>query len=202
MSNRISNRLLYLSVAVVALLPSIARAQVEEVIVTAEKHAENSQDVPIAIVAFSADQLEQQGVNENQDLSNLVPTLKFNAFGTAPFLRGVGNVGGGSNEVLEYVDGVIVPNSLGYSIPFNNVDTIEVDKGPQGTLFGRDATGGVIRSKQNAERDTKRQCLDRIRKLRHADVNLLRNDRYHRQFGCKPIIRQQRPVDGLGPRSL
>jgi iron complex outermembrane recepter protein len=121
----------------------------EEIVVTAQKRAESAQDVPIAISAFSGEALSEGGVSALPQLATLVPGLQFQTVGSSavPFLRGVGataTVIGAEAATATYIDGVYVPNqSLGMmSLP--NVASVSVSKGPQGTLFGRNATAGVI----------------------------------------------------------
>lgn len=122
---------------------------IEEIVVTAQKRAENMQDVPIAISAFSANELQTSGILNTENLENMVPGLSMRRqLGSASvFLRGVGtNATGSGNEapVATYIDGVYQSDMLNAISAFNNVERIEVLKGPQGTLFGRNTTGGVI----------------------------------------------------------
>lgn len=125
------------------------REILEQVIVSAQRRAESGQDVPIAISAFSAEQLDRAGVNSITDIALLMPGLQFQSVGAAgvPFLRGVGaatTTAGAEAAVALYIDGVYL-SAQGNSLRgLNNVASIEIDKGPQGTLFGRNATGGVI----------------------------------------------------------
>lgn len=122
---------------------------IEEIIVTAQKRSENMQDVPIAITAHTAETLENLRIANSDDLSIAVPGLQITrqADASTAFIRGVGNNNGSSgNEpsVPIYVDGVYNPFMRANVMEFNNIDRIEVLKGPQGTLFGRNATGGII----------------------------------------------------------
>ena len=119
---------------------------IEEVIVTAQRRTESAQDVPIAVAAFSADQAAKVGLSSVADLASVIPGLTINPTGARSplFLRGVGNNGTSTSpSVLLFIDGVYQPfdNSGG---DYNNIQSIELAKGPQGTLFGRNATGGVI----------------------------------------------------------
>jgi iron complex outermembrane receptor protein len=124
----------------------------QEVVVTAQQRAERSQDVPIAIEAFSAEQLSNAGVMNVQDLDIVTPGLNYgNVVGYAqPHLRGIGTTASGpavENPVATYVDGVYYASMIGSLLNLVNVADVEVDKGPQGTLFGRNATGGLIQIK-------------------------------------------------------
>ncbi len=125
------------------------RYGIEEIVVTAQKRAENLQDVPITISAFTGSMLQNSGVQKTDDLSVIVPGLQMGR-DTGPgvtFLRGVGTKNSSAGEessVPTYVDGVLVANMISSILSFNNIERIEVLKGPQGTLFGRNATGGLI----------------------------------------------------------
>jgi len=124
-------------------------ASIEEIVVTAQRRRENLQDVPITVQAFSAQALESSGVTNAADLARVVPgmTMPTSAGYTLPHLRGVGitAIGPGiENSVALYVDGVYRGSSSSDAIALNNIASVEVEKGPQGTLFGRNATGGLI----------------------------------------------------------
>ena len=138
-----------------ALVASAAHAQsvgapaLEEIIVTAQKRAENVQDTPIAVQALSAETLEAAGSVKTQDLASLVPGLVFNNALTAGsvYVRGIGQSTGSlgvESPVAVHIDGVYLVNPASGLFTFNNIERVEVLKGPQGTLFGRNATGGVI----------------------------------------------------------
>ncbi|MET0984607.1 MAG: TonB-dependent receptor [Steroidobacteraceae bacterium] len=121
----------------------------EEIVVSAQRRVENAQDVPIALVAFTAEDAAKLGAVDPQTLATAVPGLNFDRVPTAstPFLRGVGTPGstiGNEPSVAFYVDDVYVPNGTAGAFEFNNIEGIEVLRGPQGTTFGRNATGGVI----------------------------------------------------------
>ncbi len=124
----------------------------EEVIVTAEKRQQSLQDVPTSIVALGKDSLEKFNIDELSDFSAKVPNVVINEyFGIATtfrsFIRGVGAV---TVEVTQdpavalYVDGVYVGSSFGGSFESSELERVEVLRGPQGTLYGRNATGGAI----------------------------------------------------------
>ncbi|MFA5631497.1 MAG: TonB-dependent receptor [Porticoccaceae bacterium] len=124
----------------------------EEIIVTANKREQSMQDVPIAISAITADIAGKLGVVDAQNLAMVVPGLRLDrqTNGIIPFLRGVGSPStqlGNEPSVAMFVDGVYYNNSNVMLAQYNNIQSIEVLKGPQGTLFGRNATGGVIHVK-------------------------------------------------------
>ena len=125
-------------------------AGLADIIVTAQRREENLQKAAIAVSAVSSDQLVQGGVNDPTQLTNLVPSLQI-AKAAGPYalfyLRGVGNFNANalSDSAIAFnVDGVFVarPSSTGGVL--YDIDRIEVLKGPQGTLYGRNATGGAI----------------------------------------------------------
>ncbi|MDB5971519.1 MAG: hypothetical protein JWQ90_3969 [Hydrocarboniphaga sp.] len=123
--------------------------RVEEVIVTAQKREQRLQDVPLAVTAITADNLESSGVRSVEALSQAVPGLVINNANSLllPFIRGVGAFNAGaatSSSVAIYVDGLYTPRSGALAFTLDNVQQIEVLKGPQSTLYGRNATGGAI----------------------------------------------------------
>jgi len=123
--------------------------RVEEIVVTAQKREENMQNVPIAIAAFSASALENGGVTNISDLAKKTPGLNYDTFANYAiiYVRGVGTdafVPSADLSVATYVDGVYFPFSFGLARALGDVERVEVLKGPQGTLFGRNATGGAI----------------------------------------------------------
>jgi iron complex outermembrane recepter protein len=119
-----------------------------EVVVTARRRSENAQAVPISIAAISGDALAQTfGVNNLETLTQAVPGLdiSMDTGNTKIFLRGVGTTAVATdNSVGIYVDGVYVAAQSASFLHLANIDRIEVDKGPQGTLFGRNTIGGVV----------------------------------------------------------
>lgn len=125
------------------------RGGLAEIIVTAQKRSENLQEVPIAITAVTADSLATAGVSNIESLSASVPgmTITRQSAATMIYLRGIGTTGGQSGQegaVATFVDGVYQPSMSGSTFSFNNIERIEVLKGPQGTLYGRNATGGAV----------------------------------------------------------
>ena len=128
-------------------------AQIEEIIVTAQKREQNVQDVSISITAFTGDRLTALGVAQPRDLAQFTPGLTVNASssyeGDSVFtIRGVGmnDVSGKQNPaVMIYLDEIALPSHVMLGFQVFDVDRIEVLKGPQGTLYGRNTTGGAIK---------------------------------------------------------
>jgi iron complex outermembrane receptor protein len=123
--------------------------ELAEVLVTAQRRTESAQKVPITINAFDADTLTQGHVTGVNDLVQLVPGFRGSGDNGAssPHIRGVGSVaasGGNDSAVSYYVDGVYIPTTIQVPTSIFAVDRVEVLKGPQGTLFGRNATAGVV----------------------------------------------------------
>ena len=124
----------------------------QEVIVTAQYRKENLQDTPIAITAVSAEQLEQQGIHNVQDLGNIVPNSNFVPSNQGPYstigMRGVNTfdyIPTTDPGVGVYVDDVYVGTLTGSTLDLLDLDRVEVLRGPQGTLFGKNSLGGAIR---------------------------------------------------------
>lgn len=147
-------------VSTIALLGGLqAQAQqnrmIEEVIVTAQKRVQSAQDVPIAITAFTSDTLQKKGITDVSRLTALTPNV--NLDGGSPFsgdssvlsasIRGIGQDDFAFNldpGVGVYLDGVYLARTIGANQNLLDVDRIEILKGPQGTLFGRNTIGGAI----------------------------------------------------------
>ncbi|MBW4332129.1 TonB-dependent receptor [Stakelama sp. CBK3Z-3] len=121
-----------------------------DIVVTAQKRDENAQDVPIAITALDTKSLISAGVTGTEDLKAAIPSLNVTtAIGGVglPRIRGIGATGQGpgiENPVAVYVDGVYYAAQFGILQSLFDTQQVTVLKGPQGTLFGRNATGGLI----------------------------------------------------------
>lgn len=123
------------------------------IVVTAERRAMNLQDTPISIVAVTEETIAAKGIEDLADLGSFTPNLNITPSrgngGAIPSfsIRGISGGGGATGErgVGLYIDGVYVPRTSGSVLRVLDVDRIEVLRGPQGTLFGRNSTGGAIR---------------------------------------------------------
>ncbi len=143
---------IYLSIAVTVPVPALAASPLilEEVVVTAQKREQSLQDVPIALNAFDAEFLRTTGAQSLDNLQQFTPGLESTNLGvTQPTftIRGIGTGGlsiGTDPAVGVYVDGVYVGRSASSNTEFSDIQRVEVLKGPQGTLFGRNAAAGAI----------------------------------------------------------
>jgi iron complex outermembrane receptor protein len=138
-----------------------AFAQVEEIVVTAQKVEENLQDVPIAITAVSGDTLTAAGTTSLENLSQLVPSVTFRKGTTnansAIVLRGVGTISfsiAAEPSVSTVVDGVVLSRSGQAFADLVEIERLEVLRGPQGTLFGKNASAGLINVVSKGGTDT------------------------------------------------
>ena len=138
-------------VSVLLLLPALANAQfLEEVVVTAQKREQNVQDVGISVTAFTGDDLAAIGVRSVEDLSAQTPNLEYDNNGPAPWyrIRGDGvtvfNDTAGRHPFGFYIDEVYYGTQALQRLQVYDVDRVEVLRGPQGILFGRNTTAGLI----------------------------------------------------------
>lgn len=125
------------------------QADVGDIVVTARRHQERVQDAPLAITAASAAKLDSLHINDASQVATITPGLTFSnaAFVPQPTIRGVGTrtTGIGDESIVPlYVDGVYQPFLPGVNLKLNNIERIEVLKGPQGALYGRNSIGGAI----------------------------------------------------------
>ena len=120
-----------------------------EIVVTAQKREENLQDVPISVQAFSADLLDAKGIEEPKALQLSTPGLQYNVFAgySLIYIRGIGTdafIPSADASVATYIDNVYYPFGHSLASALGSIERVEVLKGPQGTLFGRNSTGGAI----------------------------------------------------------
>jgi iron complex outermembrane recepter protein len=124
-------------------------SELEEVVVTAERRTENLQNVPVTVIAVSSDEMVSANVNNIQQLSALVPSLSVvDPTGyTMAFIRGIGSstLGGGTfSSVATYLDGVYIARTTSTMFELDSAESVQVLAGPQGSLYGRNATAGAI----------------------------------------------------------
>lgn len=123
---------------------------IEDIIVTARRREETLQSAPITVTAFSGDQLEEKGITDFSRLAQATPGINFDAFPKAaprPFFRGVGssNQGaGGDPSSVAFLDGVYLGRAAMLGIDFYDMERVEVLKGPQGTLWGKNVVAGSV----------------------------------------------------------
>ncbi len=128
---------------------------IESVIVTARRRAESLQDTPVAITALSADALERQQVVATTDLDKVAPNIQFHSYGTLTgnnsaaqvFIRGIGQSDATpavDPGVGVYIDDVYMGRAVGAAMEFRDIANVQILRGPQGTLFGRNTIGGAV----------------------------------------------------------
>ena len=146
---------LYLVVLAASIHPTAAGAALEEVVVTAQKRAESLQDTPVAVSAFTAATLENLRIDNIAQIADFTPNMTFDttspvsgvSSGAVVFIRGIGQTDFSLTTdagVGTYIDGVYSSRSVGGVLDVLDVERIEVLRGPQGTLFGRNTIGGAI----------------------------------------------------------
>ena len=125
----------------------------EEIVVTAQRREQSIYDVPVAISAFSPETIERQGITDLVDLGKFVPNLNVTGFSAGhtssanPFIRGIGlqdHLITTEPGVGVYVDGIYLGRQVGQNWNLTNIERVEVLRGPQGTLYGRNSIGGAI----------------------------------------------------------
>src|SRR5690606_38062947 len=130
-------------------------AENEDIVVTARRREENLQDTPVAVTVLNAEALERQQVSGTTELTNVAPNLQFHSYGTLTgnnsaaqvFIRGIGQTDATpavDPGVGMYIDDVYMGRSVGGVIDFRDVSSVQVLRGPQGTLFGRNTIGGAV----------------------------------------------------------
>ncbi|HEY9218951.1 MAG TPA: TonB-dependent receptor [Phenylobacterium sp.] len=119
----------------------------DEVVVTAEKREESIQDVPVAITAFTSEKRELMGITTVQDMTNFTPGLSYSPGLDRITLRGIGRLTNNlasEGGIANYIDGVYSSSTVGAGGSPLGVERVEVLRGPQGTLYGRNSIGGAI----------------------------------------------------------
>ncbi len=155
MNKLFTSKRLPLAIMLASAVSTTATAAVvlEEVVVTAQKRSQSLQDIPIAMNAYDASAIESMGLNSAKDIGLTAPSLQMPSYPTssnnlALFIRGVGNADSISltkdNTVGVYYDGVYAGRSTGLLADLSDLERVEILRGPQGTLYGRNTTSGAI----------------------------------------------------------
>ncbi len=149
-----SERCVALAIAIATALGTSAasaeeRTVLDEVVVTAERREVNLQDVPISATVLNADMLAAQGVDNIVEIQQVAPSVAINTYNRSTFINirgvGIGQSAPTSNPgVAYYIDGVFIPHEQFIAQSFFDIESIEVLRGPQGTLTGQNSTGGAI----------------------------------------------------------
>jgi iron complex outermembrane receptor protein len=148
---------LSLAAAVAAsLVPCVSHAGLEEVIVTAQKREQNVQSIPIAVTALGEETIRNATILNIDDVADHTPGFtisNYNPVTPQPFIRGIGstqNDAGSDASIGVFMDGVYVGRAGGYRADMYDLQRVEVLRGPQGTLFGRNVAGGALNVLSNA----------------------------------------------------
>jgi iron complex outermembrane receptor protein len=152
MTKASAGAMLAMLLSVAAVAQESRSSALEEIVVTAERRAQSLQDIPLSITAFSQDDMELRNATDLRALQKFTPNLEFNnesggQNNSRITLRGIGTetlVGGGDQGVALHVDGVYVGRNSAAAQSVFDVERLEVLRGPQGTLYGRNAVGGSI----------------------------------------------------------
>ncbi|MDL5031595.1 TonB-dependent receptor [Pelomonas sp. APW6] len=178
---------------------SAEKAKLDAVVVSGQGRVQQLQNVPIPIQVLGPDQLKKSGAANLGDIAATVPGLAMDTTqATQPSisLRGVGTLDfgiGTDSPVGLYVDGVYAGKTGGALLNFNDVKRIEVLKGPQGTLFGRNSAGGAISIVTNEpEFERKGSALVRLGERGQRDVQLLVNEPIHADLALRATLVSQR----------
>ena len=162
---------------------TFAQAKLEEIVVLARKKEESLQSVPLSVTAFSESGIENRGIENSADIGNFISNVQFDTSsqfaGTSTFnayIRGIGQSDFAINTdpaVGVYVDGVYYARTAGAVLELLDVERIEVLKGPQGTLFGRNTIGGVVNviTRQPSD-DPSFEVNATVGDFSRADINL------------------------------
>ena len=127
-----------------------AQGAIEEIIVTAERRAESLQSVPVAITAFTGEEMDAQGIVDIKGITERTPGFTMGVFNPGQpqfYIRGIGSNedgAGGDQSVIVFVDEVYIGRSAGSDFDLFDLERVEVLRGPQGTLFGKNVIGGAV----------------------------------------------------------
>lgn len=147
-NNRFNRRFLVTAVMLAAGVSPAHSAELEEIIVTAQKREQSLQDVPISVVAVSGDEISAKGYGELNDITTALPNVTVNesALGDVLFIRGIGSGAniGFEQSVATFIDGVYFGRGLQSRNAFLDIERVEVLRGPQVAFFGNSAIGGAL----------------------------------------------------------
>ncbi|MDC3267325.1 TonB-dependent receptor, partial [Gammaproteobacteria bacterium] len=128
-----------------------AQSMLEEIVVTARRREETLADLPLSVASISADAMQAQGIYNIDNLGDFIPNLTFTNTDRrhvkAIYIRGIGNdspISIRPSGTGLYLDGQYLPNTMGQMMSTVDIERVEVLRGPQGTLFGKNTTGGAI----------------------------------------------------------
>ncbi|MEP6347318.1 MAG: TonB-dependent receptor plug domain-containing protein, partial [Parasphingorhabdus sp.] len=128
------------------------------IIVTANRRNQSIQDVPLSITAFDGDELDNRSITSIEQVGAIAPGVQISTYqgDTSIFIRGIGTpsiIAGTDSSTATYIDGVYISRPAAIGPQFFDIDRIEVLRGPQGTLYGRNATGGAVNIVTNRPTD-------------------------------------------------
>ncbi len=164
---------------------SVRRGGIEEIIVTARRREESVQDIPISITALSTEDMKSFGIRSLADMEGIVPGLNMGGGGNGvkkdsnPFIRGVGQRE--TKVTLDpavgtYLDGIFIARTAGAMFDVAGLESVEVLRGPQGTLFGRNTTGGAISlTTKKPTNDLSASISSNVGNYGRSDVSLMVN---------------------------
>src|SRR6478609_2157793 len=138
--------------------------ELQEVVVTARRREESLQDTPVAVTVVTGDMLDNMQILSTTDLDKIAPNLQFHSYGTLTgnnsaaqvFIRGIGQTDATpavDPGVGIYIDDVYMGRSVGGAMEFRDISSVQILRGPQGTLFGRNTIGGAVLLTTNAPGD-------------------------------------------------
>jgi len=150
-----------MAVAIASVSLELNALALEEIIVTAQKRTESLQEVPIAVTAMNERTLQQAGITNITGIAQRTPGFTMGSYSAAQplmYIRGVGTnergAGGGESSVAMFLDGVYMNRAAGGSVELFDLAAVEVLRGPQGTLWGKNAVAGVVNLKSKRPSDT------------------------------------------------
>lgn len=141
-------------------------ARLETVIITTQKTEENLQTTPLAVTAFSGEELEARGIADLKGITERTPGFtmgEFNPGQTQLYIRGIGSNedgAGGDQSVVVFIDEAYIGRSAGQDLDLFDIERVEVLRGPQGTLFGRNVVGGVVNVVTRKPHDTPEAVIE------------------------------------------